>query len=227
MGNYEDLKVTVKALDTLLKPKQPPPIPKKILNKSLKDVAGLLTTLGGYFPPSAQDKRDAKTHPISQRIVNFMTLDPLRKKVFDKTYFTKAFRDLPTDRKFVIPTTPGTGPAFRDATLLYLYMKGRKDNHKALKEFEVKIKADYRNDPAVKLETEARELFRRLLSMDDPKKVARILTKEFPADKDTKAFAKAIKMNVPPQSKAKNAVKKTVHERLAEKIYKDGGYGRV
>ena len=227
MAAYDEFMDKSRQLGKLVSGKTRLQIPDQLLGKAVASLDQLLASLQPYCPPSPYQKRQAKEHPISAQIVNFTTQDSERKKIFDLGYFKRKFEGLPADRKIVASSQPKTLPAFRDAVILYYYRQGQQDDFKQLRAFRGEIEADYKNHPQVKRVAEARDILRELLSRKKVKDIASILQGKFPKDADLRDFAKIVKLTIPAQSRAKQAPQKTAHERLAEKIYSQGGIVRM
>ena len=69
MTSLVDLIELCSGLSKLFKSKTPPIIPQNVLDNSLEKLDSLITTLRAYFPPDTAEKRAAKAHPISTRII--------------------------------------------------------------------------------------------------------------------------------------------------------------
>jgi hypothetical protein len=240
MAAYGDLMERVKALSACFKWKKDLPIPQDALTRMIAALDGLLKDIRPYLPLTkneqqeraaagkrrAQEERTAAMwHPISAQIVNFTDATE-RKKMFDSNYFQRRFDALPADRNTVAPAKV-TRASLREAIILYYFKRARGDHERALRELRMTIENDYKSHPAVKKATEATELLRRLLSMEDVKDVAAILEKQFPSETALKDFAKTVNLKIPPAKRAKKAPRTTAHERLAESIHTAGGYARV
>jgi len=255
MAGYGDLTERVKALNACFKGKKDLQIPQDALNKMIAALDALLRDIRPYLPLTKKEEREkaaaekkrvdqerkekaaaekkraqeertaAMSHPISVQIVNFTDATE-RKKIFDSNYFQSRFDALPADRNTVAPAK-ATRASLREAIILHHFKRAHGDHERALRDLRMAIEKDYKSDPTIRKATEATELLRRLLSMEDVKDVAATLEKQFPSETALKEFAKTVNLKIPPAKKGKTAPKANAYERLAESIHTAGGYARV
>lgn len=227
MNSYDQLVSKIKALAKTVGGKEKQPVPAAVVMECLSLLDDLATRIDRYFPPNAEEKRAAKAHPISSQIVNFTTLDSQRKAIFNLKYFQDKFRALPPEKKLVAPRIPRVVAGLRDAIILYYYRLGKRLDHKQLKEFRAEVEKDYHDNPAVRKALQASELLRELLGKADQQEVVSALEKNFPKENDLQEFCKITKLKIPPQKRGRNVVRRTPHQRLAEKIHSQGAFARL
>jgi hypothetical protein len=226
MTSLTELNDKLAELSKLLKAKTPPVIPENLLSEALNALTSLAAKLESYCPPTPNEKKAAKAHPISSQIVTFTSAKE-RKEVFTLDYFKKKVGALPKDREIVASSFPGTLAGLRDAVILYYFRKGKGDGFKGLKDLRDTVERDYQTRPAVKKAAEAGDLLIDLMRMSDIQRIAAILAEKFPKDAALKKFATQNDLKIPLQPRGKGAIKRTPHERLAEEIHLRGGVARL
>lgn len=226
MTSLAELNDKLMELSKLLKAKTPPSIPESLLSEALNELTSLTARLESYCPPNQNEKKTAKAHPISSQILTFTTAKE-RKDVFTLDYFKKKISALPKDRELVISSFPQTLAGLRDAVILYLFRKGKRDGFKELRDFRDTVERDYQSRPAVKKAAEAGELLIDLMRVSDVQRIVEILTEKFPKDAALKKFATQNDLKIPAQPRGKDVIKKTPHERLAQEIHLRGAVARL
>jgi hypothetical protein len=233
MTKMAQLRLKVTALGKLLSGDPPIPLKEAEIQKAISELQALSRRLKKYYKaPQALAKNDlatAKAHPVSARIVNFITTDEDRKRFFNLAYFKRKFHRLPADKKAVSVALPRkeTAVGYLDAILLYHHWKGKSTPEKRLSKFLQEIETDYRKSPAARRVEDTRLVFRKLLSQKTVSQIAAALETAYPSESELKGFAKAANLKIPPARKGKTTPKKTVHQRLAEKIFNDGALVRM
>lgn len=224
---YEDLSTIAQVLAKLLKPGARNVIPQDLIIEASTQIRSLVERLRPYFPPTCAEKREAKNHPIVAQITRLTTSDSQRKKFFSLDYFQQLLESLPEKKGLVAGGIPRTLAGARDAVILYHYRANRTGDELALGRLLARLEDDYRNSDQVKEHNRRRELYRAMMCLPAPEDAATRLLHEFPAEKDLKEFAKAVRVKIPAQSRRIGAQKKSVHLRLAEAIHQRGSIARL
>ncbi|MBI4964891.1 MAG: hypothetical protein HY913_16570 [Desulfomonile tiedjei] len=180
-----------------------------------------------WLPMSEAQKRKALSHPVSAQIRNLVTMEPTRTKFFTAAYLKAKFQALSADKRLVIPKAPRSGTEALDALICYYWKQETEGEHPYLKAFREELECDFQNYPPVKQLNEARELFRKLMTMRDIEAITMALENQFPDDTSLSAFAKAIKIKPVTQSRSKTALRKSPHERMAIAISQHGQIARM
>jgi hypothetical protein len=227
MGSYKKLQDKAKELSKILSAKPSMEIPREDLDEANRLVFDLLKIVNKHRSMSPQEKREAKSNPVASQIIQITSGDATRKRVFSKKYFEKLFRDLPSDKKRVVTSTPKTAAALRDALIYYHYFKSMDDNLNDLKRLRDEFQRKYKNEPEIQKKDQAKEIFRRLMGLHDVNDITEELQKRYEDTNELKEFAKLINMKIPSQSRSKKSIKTTPHERLANAIHKQGGVARM
>ncbi len=213
-------------LSKLLKKKDPPTIPEKVLENSIKIFDDLIYSLGPYFPPDSAEKKAAMAHPISSQITTFTSAKD-RKDFFTEEYFRKKVAALPKDKEIIIASQKDNLKGLLESILIYHFRKGTSDGFKSLRAFRETLEREYYSQPTVKKIGAAEDLLIDLMRMDEVSEIAAILKKTFPKKATLDEFAKQNSLNIPARKKGKQAVKKTAYESLAELIYAAGATARL
>lgn len=227
MTSYRDLALRAKELAGLLKPNLKVSFPPEFLQDAEATISSLIRRLCPYLPPTASEKRAAKSDATSAQIVKFTAGDAKRKRFFNAGYFQGKLKALPRDSAAVVPTLPGTAVAARDALILYYYRSEQAGWGRSLKELQAELEADYGRSPEAIRLARFEGVLRDLLTAREIGAIASRLEAEFPDEDSLKAFAKEMALKIPPQARGKKAEKKSMHERLAQSIYERGGVARI
>lgn len=222
----ERMKTLTKELKTL--PKEP--IPAAAVQDALHGLDRLIQEIDRLKrkEPSRKDLTAAKAHKISGQISSFTTLDKVRKAFFTADYYKKKFEALPKNRQAFASFIKGSTPsAYLGVLLMYHYLSSPGNPDAGLQEFYDELRSDYSKSPAVRKVEEERALFRKLLAINDVNAVTRELQSSFPSEKGLKDFAKTINVKIPAQARGKGVPKKTLHQRLADAIHKEGEVVRL
>jgi hypothetical protein len=228
MTSYKVLCDKAKDLCTLLKPKQRHSLHPEAITEACRTVDLLKATLSRFFPPSAQEKKEAKAHPTGSQIAVFTTADPERKKFFTLAYFRNKFQALSEgERRLIVSTAPKTVAGFRDALILYYYRGGKQSGQDLLRKFQADVETEYNSLPQVQKYQRLKSLYRELLIVRTQADVGYRLIEYIPDEKELAEFARVNKLKIPARKKGKNAPQTTPHERLAEVIFKKGSLARL
>lgn len=227
MKLYEDLSAIAQELAKLLKPGARHVIPQDLIIEAATQIRSLVERLHPYFPPTSEEKREARNHPIAAQITRLTTSDSLRKRFFSLTYFQELLESLPEKKGLAAGGAPRTLSGARDAVIIYHYRESKTNDRRSLGRLLSKLEEDYYNSEQVKEHNRRRELYRALMRLPTPEDAAARLLEEFPGEKDLKEFAKALKVNIPAQSRRKGAPAKSAHLRLAEAIHRRGSIARL
>lgn len=226
MTTYKELCARAGELAKLLKPASRAAIPDEMIREAAEAVASLTDRLALFLPPSAGQKRAAKSHPAAVQIAKLTMLDPKRKRFFNVTYFQRKFAELPPDRSVVSAKKPSTAVAARDAVILYCYRAEKAGRGLSLEKLRAELESDYQESPEAVAERRARGLLRELMCIADVEELTARLASQFPDEKDLKAFAKITSLAVPSPRKS-GKVRKSGHQRLAEEIHQKGAVARL
>ncbi|MFH1112657.1 MAG: hypothetical protein V1792_01935 [Pseudomonadota bacterium] len=225
-GVIERMKTLNKELKTL--PKEP--IPAAVIQGALDGLDRLIKEIQRLKgeEPSKKDLAAAKAHKISGQIGSSTTRDKGRKAFFTADYYKSKFEALPENRESFAPFIKGsTASAYLGVLLMYHYLSTPGNPDAGLQAFYEDLCSDYSKSPAVRKVEAARALFRKLMALDDVDAVTTELQVAFPADNSLKEFAKTINVKIPAQLRGKGVPKKTLHQRLADAIHKEGGSVRL
>jgi hypothetical protein len=230
MSKLNDVIERMKTLTKELKALPKDPIPDAVVQGAFDGLNELILEIERLRgkEPSRKDLIAAKAHKISGQISSFTTLDKGRKAFFTADYYKRKFEALPRNREAFKPFVKGSTPsAYLGVLLMYHYLFNPGNPDAGLQAFYDDIRSDYSRSPAVRKVEEARALFRKLLATNDVNTVATELQNAFPSDAGLKEFAKTINVKIPAQARGKMAQKKTLHQRLADAIHKEGEVVRL
>lgn len=202
-------------------------IPESQLKQVDSEIQSIRVRLETFRSPTREDLKSAMSQGASSQIIQFTGLDRARKAFFNAEYFKRKFEALPSDRTIVAPfLKKGTAKEYLNALLLYYYFGNAKGDGQ-LRAFLIELQLDYNNSPAVQEATKAKAFLKTLLRQSDSNAVASTLEAQYPSSAELTSFAKLTNLKIPKDSKAKSGSKKTMYERLAEQILKEGGLIRM
>ncbi|MFC1835036.1 hypothetical protein ACFL2Q_09905 [Thermodesulfobacteriota bacterium] len=228
MASTEEVTQKAKALGKLFGQKKRIDLDEKTIRTVSAALDKAMEALWNYFPPTSRELRQVRNQRHSVQIMNFMTQDRDRKRVFSVKYLKRKVSKLPNDeRKRIAPAKPTKKDDLLNVLLVFYHRRGEADNVQALKQFKMEVEADYHNDPILVRSRNARDFLSELMTIEEVEDTISSLQKKYPKESDLKEFAKIINMKIPAQSRRKNSPKKSIHQRLAEKIHADGSYTRV
>lgn len=186
--------------------------PPDVIDRAIEIMEELQALLAPYTEMTNEQKRQARSNPISLQIQSLRTRNKRSENFFDINYLVQMFDSLPEDRKLVWKKRPRSKTDALKALIYYNYHKSKNDNFNSLKDLRDKLESDFNSDPESKRLEQLNSIYRDLLKISDQTKVVEKLKELFTTEDEARLFARDVGLKVPKTGGG------SFYERLARKI---------